>query len=296
MNTIEAKRIRIVDYLRLLGHEPVKVRGGQYWYPSPLRKEDTPSFKVNDRLNEWYDFGLSEGGSIIELAMLFLRTSSVSEVLRLIEVQTGAAPLLRTRPHNAMPDAIEEMMKGVEVVPLNHHALLSYIHSRGIDTQTARQFCREIHYELHRRHYFAIAFGNVSGGYEMRNPYYKGCIGQKDISVVEQAAGTRQKHVNVFEGFMDFLSYRTLLKRGDAVVCIQAPCDHIVMNTVSNLKKTLQVLESYEYIHCYLDNDLAGQKTVETIAGLYGIGRTVNEAVRYADYKDLNDCLRGRKR
>lgn len=232
MNTIEAKRIRIVDYLRLLGHEPVKVRGGQYWYLSPLRKEDTPSFKVNDRLNEWYDFGLSEGGSIIELAMLFLRTSSVSEVLRLIEVQTGAAPLLRTRPHNAMPDAIEEMMKGVEVVPLNHHALLSYIHSRGIDTQTARQFCREIHYELHRRHYFAIAFGNVSGGYEMRNPYYKGCIGQKDISVVEQAAGTRQKHVNVFEGFMDFLSYRTLLKRGDAVVCIQAPCDHIVMNTV----------------------------------------------------------------
>ena len=131
MNTIEAKRIRIVDYLRLLGHEPVKVRGGQYWYLSPLRKEDTPSFKVNDRLNEWYDFGLSEGGSIIELAMLFLRTSSVSEVLRLIEVQTGAAPLLRTRPHNAMPDAIEEMMKGVEVVPLNHHALLSYIHSRG---------------------------------------------------------------------------------------------------------------------------------------------------------------------
>ena len=53
MNTIEAKRIRIVDYLRLLGHEPVKVRGGQYWYLSPLRKEDTPSFKVNDRLNEW---------------------------------------------------------------------------------------------------------------------------------------------------------------------------------------------------------------------------------------------------
>ena len=43
MNTIEAKRIRIVDYLRLLGHEPVKVRGGQYWYLSPLRKEDTPS-------------------------------------------------------------------------------------------------------------------------------------------------------------------------------------------------------------------------------------------------------------
>lgn len=35
MNTIEAKRIRIVDYLRLLGHEPVKVRGGQYFGTCP---------------------------------------------------------------------------------------------------------------------------------------------------------------------------------------------------------------------------------------------------------------------
>ena len=44
-----------------------------------------------------------------------------------------------------------------------------------------------------------------------------------------------------------------------------------------------------------LDNDLAGQKTVETIAGLYG-ERVSNEAVRYSEYKDLNDCLRGKKR
>ena len=72
-------------------------------------------------------------------------------------------------------------------------------------------------------------------------------------------------------------------------------CDHIIMNSVSNLKKTLEVLGEYKYIHCYLDNDLAGEKTTETIAGLYGI-RVVNEAIRYIDYKDLNDCLRGKRR
>ena len=53
MNISEAKQIRIVDYLRLLGHEPKNARGGQYWYLSPFREEKTPSFKVNDRLNEW---------------------------------------------------------------------------------------------------------------------------------------------------------------------------------------------------------------------------------------------------
>ena len=32
MNISEAKQIRIVDYLRLLGHEPKNARGGQYWF------------------------------------------------------------------------------------------------------------------------------------------------------------------------------------------------------------------------------------------------------------------------
>ena len=54
-------------------------------------------------------------------------------------------------------------------------------------------------------------------------------------------------------------------------------------------------LQVYEEIHCYLDNDLAGQKTEETIAGMYG-KRVHNEALRYHEYKDLNDYLRGKKR
>ena len=32
----------------------------------PLRNERTPSFKVNDRLNEWYDFGAATGGDLVE--------------------------------------------------------------------------------------------------------------------------------------------------------------------------------------------------------------------------------------
>lgn len=294
MNISEAKRVRIVDYLQQLGHTPVKVRSDQYWYLSPLRTESTPSFKVNDRLNEWYDFGLSEGGGIIELAMLLLRGAGVSEALKHIGAQAGIAASVR--PHiPRIPDSIEDMMREVTVLPLEHRALLSYVRSRGVDAEAARKYCKEIHYELHRRHYFAIAFENLSGGYEMRNPYYKGCIRKKDISVIGYAPGEKQKHACVYEGFMDFLSYRTLLGRGDTVVCLQVPCDHIVMNSVHNLKKTLQELDGYEYIHCYLDNDLAGQKTAETIAGLYGI-RAVNEAVRYAEYKDLNDYLRRKKR
>ena len=81
MNIKEAKQIRLVEYLRIIGHSPVNARGCQYWYLSPLREERTPSFKVNDKLNEWYDLGLSAGGDIIELGKHLYRTGNVSVVL-----------------------------------------------------------------------------------------------------------------------------------------------------------------------------------------------------------------------
>ena len=115
----------------------------------------------------------------------------------------------------------------------------------------------------------------------------------KDISHILYEQSIIQKHVCVFEGFMDFLSYLTLKKECDTIVCVHPPCDYI-MNSVNNLKKTLYTLESYEYIHCYLDNDLAGIKTVETFCGLFGM-KVVNEAIRYSEYKDLNDYLKKKK-
>lgn len=130
---------------------------------------------------------------------------------------------------------------------------------------------------------------------KIRNPYYKGCIKGKDISVIRYNKDIIQNHVCVFEGFMDFLSYQELHRKGDYHVCIDSPTDFLVMNSVSNLKKCLVELERYTAIHCYLDNDLAGQKTVETIAGLYGI-KVINHSESYYNYKDLNDYLRGKRR
>lgn len=84
MTIAEAKQLRIVDYLASLGYHPQSVTSKQYWYLSPLRNERTPSFKVNDRLNEWYDFGAATGGDLVELGKHLYRTDSVSEVLAYI--------------------------------------------------------------------------------------------------------------------------------------------------------------------------------------------------------------------
>ena len=295
MTIEEAKQVRIVDFLAQLGHHAQYIKSDQYWYLSPLRDEQSPSFKVNDRLNEWYDFGAATGGDLVELGKYLYQTESVSEVLAYIGRHSSDMPLPKVRFQALPPRPVESDMKNLIVVPLRHHALYSYLQSRKIDADIGRMFCKEIHYELRDRHYFALAFGNVSGGYEMRNAYYKGCIKNKDISLIGHQCGEIQERVCVFEGFMDFMSYLTLKLSCNWTICIDQPCDYLVMTSVNNLKKALMYLQRYLHIHCYLDNDLAGQKTVETIAGLYG-ERVSNEAVRYSEYKDLNDCLRGKKR
>lgn len=103
MTIAEAKQLRIVDYLARLGHRPRSIKSDQYWYFSPLRDERTPSFKVNDRLNEWYDFGAATGGDLVELGKHLYRTDDVSEVLAYIERHENVAPVPRVRMADTTP-------------------------------------------------------------------------------------------------------------------------------------------------------------------------------------------------
>lgn len=64
----EIKKIPLATFLSQLGYEPAYRRGNGLWYRSPLRQENTPSFKVQLDKNTWYDFGIAKGGTIIDLA------------------------------------------------------------------------------------------------------------------------------------------------------------------------------------------------------------------------------------
>ena len=81
MNIDTAKTISIIDLLRTLDHAPVSIRGDRYNYLSPIRTEKEPSFCVSKKRNEWYDFGLGQGGDIINLSKRLFETNDVSEVL-----------------------------------------------------------------------------------------------------------------------------------------------------------------------------------------------------------------------
>lgn len=305
MNIYEAKRISIIDFLSSLDFEIVKIRGHQCWYKSPLRSECTASFKVDKRRNTWYDFGIGQGGDIVDLAKLLYNTVDISTALcKLANLEGTTIHQVHYHLDNYYQDncqshyqddqelnikPLHEMLD-VRIEPLTNFALLSYLSSRRIERAIGQKYCKEIHYTLHGKQYYAIAFLNIGGGVEIRNPYFKGCLGRKNITIHSDRSGSHYIDCCIFEGFMDFLAYLTLRSSGNSTICIEKESDYLIMNSINNLRLSLEQLKKYEHIHCYLDNDMAGSKTTDTIIGLYG-AKVVDESFRYAGYKDLNDFL-----
>lgn len=294
MNIQQAKEIKLADYLSALGHQPKRCSKTTSYYISPLHTETKPSFKVNFGRNQWYDFALGIGGNIIALAQQLYHTDDVSEALRHIEDDMGnpKEPVQKLPKPTPLHETFK--MDKVHIQDLSYPVLMSYLRSRHVDADIGKRYCKEMWYTFKGKRYFGIAFPNIRDGYELRNPYYKGCVGEKDISLIHSQQIGVQNRCCIFEGFMDFLSYKTLEKRGDDTICQQEPCDYIVLNSISCLGKCMERLAYYATIHCYLDNDKAGQMANERIKERYP-QKVCNEAMRYAEYKDVNDYLIGRK-
>ena len=289
MDIQTAKQIKIADYLHSLGFSPVKQQGINLWYKSPLREETEASFKVNTERNQWYDFALGKGGNIIALAQELYCSDHVTYLLQRIEEQTP-----RIHPVSfsfSKQSSSEPSFQQLEIVPLSSPALLTYLQERGINIALAKRECSEAHFSHHGKRYFAIAFPNVSGGYEIRNRYFKGCIAPKEISHIKQP-GTARETCYVFEGFMDYLSFLTLRLES----CSKYPeldrQDYMVLNSVANVSKALYPLGNYERIHCFFDNDRAGMEALQQIRVEYGRDLYIRDASQtYSGCKDLNEYL-----
>ena len=285
MNIDKAKQIAIIDYLATQGIHPVKVQNNQAWYLSPFREEKEPSFKVNDN-NQWIDFGTGEKGDIINLIMKLYGAKNTSEALRFLSGRSvpiieGVLPsFLRQNTSNKITD--------IEVKDLEHPDLLYYLTARKIDTSLAKKFCKELHYNCSGKRYFTIAFPNDSGGYDTNNQFFKGCIARKDISTISNNASS----CYLFEAFIDFLSYATILKNKGHEITDK---DYIILNSVNTLSSALPHLEKYANIYTLLDNDDSGHKATKELSSKFGT--RINDLSRhYAEYKDLNDYLLGKKK
>ena len=275
----EIKTIPLATFMSRLGHEPVRRCGDKLWYKSPLRQEHTPSFKVETTLNCWYDFGIGKGGNIIDLAAELYQSTDMRHLLRCI-AESCPVPSVQTVASTSITRHSAPSYENIRIMPLGSHALVAYLQERDIPPEISKAHCQQIHYCCRGKRYYAVAFANESGGYEIRNRYFKGCISPKDISIRRIRNGPSAECA-VFEGFIDYMSALTLGIIG---------ADAIILNSVSNVNKAIPHLRDYIAIHCYLDNDVAGKTALGQLTEQLEIS-VIDRSTLYSGYNDLNEYL-----
>lgn len=254
------------------------------------RYEETYCRKAARRLVPSLPIG--KGGNIIALAQELYCSDYVPYLLQKIEEQTQH---IRSVSFSfGKQSFFEPSFQELDIVQLASPALLSYLQERGISTSLAKRECKEARFTHNDKRYFAIAFPNISGGYEIRNRYFKGCIAPKEISHIRHSKEPKSACF-VFEGFMDYLSFLTLRLE----CCPQCPDfdrqDYMILNSVANVSKALYPLGSYERIHCFFDNDRAGMEAIQQIRKEYDATRYIRDASQiYSGCKDLNEYLQKR--
>ena len=293
MDIEKIKETPIADFLSRLGFHPVKKRGAVLWYHAPYRGDKSPSFKLDTRKEKWFDFGMGEGGDIFTLAGKLIPSNDfIRQAQYITETMRSALPLCfaknlpmpeikGTEYLKDLPDE-EPQFSNVEVLPLGHYALRQYLTERAIPFEVASRYCKELHYDLRNKRYFAIGFPNDKGGYEVRNKFFKGCVAPKGTTFIK-AGNEPGRECNVFEGFFDFLSAVTINQ--DA-----AEKDNLVLNSIIYLRKSTDLLSQYDQIHAYLDNDEAGRKAVQTLKDSLG-EKVIDHTADYNGCKDLNEYL-----
>lgn len=289
-NCKSANQMDLVTYLETLGYEPSKVKNLDYWYLSPLRKEDTPSFKVSRKLNLWYDHAIGKGGNLVDFGIAYFRCS-VSEFLQLLNGNTISAVVGFSISNNNRQSSGSIQAREKEshfdriiiddVRTLESKAILDYLDKRSIPLEIAKQHCKEVDFSLNGRKQTVIGFQNNAGGYELRSENFKGSSSPKDITFID----TQGKSVAIFEGFFDYLSFVVMNEKA-----VNAQTNFLILNSLSFFNKSLQLMERHERVNLYLDRDTAGlictHEALQRESTKYS-----DQSFLYQQKKDLNEWL-----
>jgi DNA primase len=279
MNCKQFNSVKLEEVLVSLGHHPTKQNEKEAWFLNPFSKENQASFKINKNLNYWYLHSEGIGGNNVDFMKKYLN-ASVKEVLEWAEKQNFSSFQQQNVIHsiNSKPN-----YQITEIKKLQNEHLKSYLHQRGL-SQIIYPLIKEVHFTIGEKNLYAICFENLSGGWELRNSFYKGSLQKKDISILNfnnesQNQNKIGKRIAVFEGFMDALSFVEMKPFFNG--------DLLVMNSISLLNKTKDHLKNYSEIHLFLDNDKAGENCKTSI--LKSFPEAKNHSEIYALHKDLNE-------
>ena len=279
-------QISLSALLAGLGFQPARRSGKELFYLSMLRDSDTaPSFTVDDDLGVWYDHGLGKGGNVIDFGLAYWKNLSFKEVLAKLRAFLGQESEYAVQ---VIPSGNSRKKKPVriphyeieDILELGTNpAITDYLQRRGVWDE-AQGKLKEIYYYVEdqkkqRKHFFAAGLQNELGGWEVRNKYFKGCIGHKALTLIP---GDERK-LAAFEGTYDYLSWRHEHPG--------APHSILVLNSVSLIEAAIRHAIQFPHIEICFDHNKAGRQA--TAQFLKALPYAADCSHHYTGYEDYND-------
>lgn len=280
-----AKAVDMTEFLAMRGFNPDHTKGGELVYSSPLKDEKTPSFYVNPQKNVFNDFSTGNFGDTITLCRLLDNTDFSGAMETLLGFRGGTKILTFERSTKVQRTENKAAIK--KNLPLHSQNMVNYfLNQRMIEEKIAYKYLTESIYENQHGTFSAGSWQNDAGGYELRSPKIKGCIGTKAPTTFlsEEQDGV----LTLFEGYLDFLSWLT--HKGERQLVYT---DVIVLNSLSTLSKSLMSsFWVYDRVNVYFDNDPAGQTAYQKVREFSPTNIVLNQSsIQFPDYKDYNDFL-----
>ncbi|GAB3012136.1 toprim domain-containing protein [Niabella terrae] len=284
MSAAAVNELDLVEFLQTQGFEPARIRGTEYWYYSPFHEERTPSFKIDRRLNAWYDHSIGQGGYLIDFGKQYFNCSFKELMEKLADNYLSvdfrfSAPAVKVKEKKPAPVSRIKIL-GIGII--KDAGLKAYFKKRKISLATARRYCKQIEIETPVRSYPVIGFPNCSDGYELRSTgTFKGTVKPKDFSLIRTRGAAAMV---VVEGFFDFLS---LVESQSSF--LEEPVQYLILNSVVYFKKALPLLLQQQRVYLMLDNDAAGRRCKERLQPWPD--HFVDLSDRFLPYKDLSEWL-----
>jgi hypothetical protein len=275
------EQVSLVNLLSRLGFQPLRTSGRELLYLSMIRDYDTnPSFSVNDVLGVWYDHGLGKGGNIIDFAIAYWKLPFQEALQKITQITSAEIkPTCPGRKRSAVKIPHYQIQ---EIKALgNNPAITEYLQSRKI-WEAAQNKLKEIYYYVDdqkglRKFFFAAGWQNELGAWEVRNLYFKGCLGHKAISFIPGNA----HRLAVFEGYLNYLSWLTENP--------QTTYSVLVLNSLSLLNIGIIKTKDFAEVSLFFDRDSAGN--IATLHFKKEVPQATDCSAIYRHHNDYNEKL-----
>lgn len=291
MNIEHAKHIPISEILSKINIYPIQTGPEELCYFSSWRKEKTPSFFVNILENVWYDRSDGTEGDLVAFVCKYLERRkeehTVIDALRWIKYVYNNVPISEPLEKNFDDEDSGLILKSKKSI--NGYWLIHYLEIRGIPLSLSKLYLKELH--VCNKHtgksFFALGFRNEYGGFEIRNPSFKGSLKPRAITFIRGRV-IKPEGIHIFEGMMDYLS--AIAQRNGK----RFRDDAIILNSLTCLKQAMPYIHNYGYRFAYtwMDNDAPGIKATEILAEFFKAEENLKHVKMnavYAPHKDVNN-------